>query len=323
MKKTTIGKFRGLQRCSNSRGGFSILALDHRKNLRKAINPESPDQVPYMDLVDFKLDVTQSLANQSSAVLLDPEYGAFQAIASGILPGDTGLIVALEATGYSSDPSARQTKILEGWNVQKAKLMGADAVKLLVYYNPNSKEADEIEKLVHKVALDCESYDTLFILELLIYSTNSNEDKVTGFDRKDLIIQSSRKLSNIGGDILKVEFPLDIDLFPDKADWALACSELSNCIEIPWVLLSASVDFKVFIDQVEIACRNGASGIAVGRAVWKEAIGVERKDRRRILDILSHSRMQELSVLVDERAKPYKSFYYLPEIDDLTYKFYR
>jgi tagatose 1,6-diphosphate aldolase len=42
MKPLSIGKFRGLQQISSPRGTFTALALDHRQNLRKALNPQVP-----------------------------------------------------------------------------------------------------------------------------------------------------------------------------------------------------------------------------------------------------------------------------------------
>ncbi|HIE39622.1 MAG TPA: hypothetical protein EYP77_11260, partial [Anaerolineae bacterium] len=102
-----IGKLRRLQQCATPEGHLVILAVDHRGNLRRALNPEDPDGVPDKALVAFKQEVVAALAPEASAVLLDPEHGALPAIGSGALPGRTGLIVALERTGYTGDPTAR------------------------------------------------------------------------------------------------------------------------------------------------------------------------------------------------------------------------
>ena len=148
MESLTFGKLRGLEKCATSMGAIAVLALDHRNNLRRALNPVHPEMVTSDSLSSFKIEVTKTLAPYASAVLLDPEVGAFQAIASGVLPGSVGLVVALEATGYTGDPSARGSRILDNWSVEKARRMGADAVKLLVYYHPDSQKATEIEELV-------------------------------------------------------------------------------------------------------------------------------------------------------------------------------
>ncbi len=48
------------------------------------------------------------------------------------------------------------------------------------------------------------------------------------------------------------------------------CKELDQASRLPWVLLSAGVDFESFRIQVEIACKAGASGFLAGRALWQE-----------------------------------------------------
>ncbi len=92
MKFLTIGKFRGLQQCTSSRGTFTCLALDHRQNLRKA-NAAFADDA---ELSRFKLDVTACLADLSTAVLLDPEVSAAQTVAAGALSGRSAFVVAVE-----------------------------------------------------------------------------------------------------------------------------------------------------------------------------------------------------------------------------------
>ena len=322
MESLTFGKLRGIEKCSTSKGALSVLALDHRNNLRRALNPTHPELVSNTSLSEFKNEVARALAPYASAVLLDPEVGAFQAIASGALPGSVGLVVALEATGYAGDPSARESRILDNWSVEKARRMGADAIKLLVYYHPDSQKAIEIEELVARVADECKKSDLLFMLEPLMYSIDPDQKKVTGGDRGRVVIETAQRLTARGGDILKAEFPLDINQFPDKAAWIAACSELTEAIHIPWVLLSASVDFETYFQQVEVACRSGASGVAVGRAVWKEAAEVDPEARSDFLSGTASARMQSITKLVDEHASPYNKHYAAPEVDALTYKDY-
>ncbi len=144
MKSISIGKLRGLQQIASKRGTFTCLALDHRQNLRKA-NPAFVDDA---ELSHFKLDVTKALAHRATAVLLDPEVSAAQVISARAIPNDVGLVVAVESTGYAGDATARQAQIIPGWSVEKAKRMGASAIKLLVYYHPDSPTAKETEELL-------------------------------------------------------------------------------------------------------------------------------------------------------------------------------
>src|SRR4030095_16161684 len=117
MKPLSIGKLRGLQQISCQRGTFTALALDHRQNLRKA----NPAFVKDEELSRFKLDVTSALASKATAVLLDPEVSAAQAIAQRAIPNNIGLVVAVESTGYTGDATARKAQILPGLARAKAK----------------------------------------------------------------------------------------------------------------------------------------------------------------------------------------------------------
>ena len=132
------GLRRGLDACASPRGVFTVLALDHRQNLRREIRPDDPDSVSIDEMADLKRDVVRALAGRVSGVLLDPEFGAPRCIADGSLPGSVGLIVAIEATGYEGPSTARRSRILDGWSVAKAKRMAATAAKLLVYYHPDA-----------------------------------------------------------------------------------------------------------------------------------------------------------------------------------------
>jgi tagatose 1,6-diphosphate aldolase len=307
MKELSIGKFYGLQHVSSRRGTFTCLALDHRHNLRRALNPDNPNNVPDADLIDFKMMAIRALASESTAVLLDPEYSAAHAVAGGVIPKNIGLVVALEATGYTGDSKARQSRILPGWGVEKAKRMGADAVKLLVYYHPDADNASETEDFIEGVSADCKAQDLLLMLEPLIYSPDDNK-VLEAEDRRDAIAETARRLTPLGIDILKTEFPLD-DMELNRSLWLDACKMITTASVVPWILLSAAVDFEKYLDQVTTACKAGASGIAVGRAVWKEAVSMKHAARNKFLETTGRERLILLNKLCDAQAKPYTDYY--------------
>lgn len=301
-KHLSVGKCRSLQTCASSRGTFTFLALDHRQNLRRA-NPRFQDDA---ELARFKLDVTRELAADATAVLLDPEFSAAQAIATGALPGDKGLVVALEATGYVGEPSARCSRLLEGWSVEKAKRMGADMVKLLVYYHPESPTAPETEALVAQVAADCIRYDIGLMLEPLSYSLTG--EKLSAGEKRYVVVETSRRLTAIPGvDLLKAEFPLPADS-PD-VEWPDACAELHAASQAPWIVLSAAVSFETYLRQVVVACQAGASGVAVGRAVWQEAVHLEGQARLDFLRTTARERLIRLTALTHALARPWTEIY--------------
>lgn len=303
MKPITIGKLRGLQQISSRRGTFTALALDHRQNLRKA----NPAFVSDDELSRFKVDVTRVIATKATAVLLDPEVSAAQAIAQRAIPHNVGLVVAVESTGYTGDATARQAQIIPGWSVEKARHMGASAIKLLVYYHPDSPIASEIENFTSKIAEDCMKHDLVLMLEPLSYSLDENK-KLTSKEKRYVVVETAKRLTPLNVDILKAEFPLDINDM-DESKWVDACREISAASVTPWILLSAAVEYDTFLRQVTVACNAGASGIAVGRAVWKEAVMMNGDERMKFLRTTAKYRLSRLTSLCHALAKPYTDFY--------------
>ena len=270
------------------------------------LNPANPNAVPDSALTDFKLEVAETLAREATAVLLDPEYSAAQAISTGILPKSTGLVVAVEATGYSGDPTARRSRILPGWSVSKAKRMGASMIKLLVYYHPDSPTASEIENFVSEVAADCIKHDLGMMLEPLSYPLDG--EKLSSDEKRSVVVETARRLTPLGADLLKAEFPLSITE-ANQNSWTDACEEISSVSTIPWILLSAAVDFETYLHQIEIACTAGASGAAVGRAVWKEAVAMNSDERRAFLNGEARERLARLNALSSALGKPWMDFF--------------
>jgi len=303
MKLLPIGQLRGLQQLSSNRGTFTALALDHRQNLRKA----NPAFVINDELSRFKLEVTSTLAKHATAVLLDPEVSAAQAIAHRAIPNHVGLVVAVESTGYTGDATARHAQIVPGWRVEKAKRMGASAIKLLVYYHPDSSTANEIEDFTAKIGEECIQHDLIFMLEPLLYSLQESK-KLSSEEKRSAVAETAKRLTPLNVDILKAEFPLDVNNM-DESTWMDACKEISAASVTPWILLSAAVEYETFLRQVSVACSAGASGIAVGRAVWQEAVTMTGDARMRFLRTIAQDRISRLNSLCCALAKSYTDFY--------------
>jgi tagatose 1,6-diphosphate aldolase len=297
------GTRRGLDACASARGTFAVLALDHRQNLRKELHPEAPEVTTYDEMVAFKRAVIRALAPHATGSLLDPEIGAAQCIADGSLPGTAGLLVAVEATGYAGEATARVSRLLPGWSVEQAKRMGASAAKLLVYYHPDASNAADQERFVADVSAECRRHDFALFVEPLGFDPVTG-GKLTGEVRRHCVIQTARRLTALGGDILKAEFPYDISVV-DEGAWADACAELDEASEVPWVLLSGGVDDATFERQVAVGCRAGASGVLVGRSVWAPSATMAPADRDAWLADEGRRRLERLVRLVDEEGLPW------------------
>jgi len=309
MSNLTVGKIRGLQQIATEKGIFVMSAIDHRAGLVQMIQEAHKADPDYSDIVQMKLDICLALEPYSSAVLLDPEYGAAQCLAAGALKGGTGLLVSVEATGYEQDPTGRITTLLKDWSVEKVKRMGASAVKILVYYRPDIKKlATRQLKTIAKVASDCVRYDIPFLVEPKTYRIEDEDMDSVEFAAHlpEMVIETARQITALPVDVLKAEFPADMKYERDEAKMAENCRELDLASQVPWVILSAGVDYDLFKKQVSIACTAGASGFLGGRAIWQEAISILKREKRNefLMDVAAR-RMQELAAIANRSARPW------------------
>ncbi len=304
-----LGTWRRLQQAATAHNVFSVLALDHRGNLRRAFNPDNPDAVPDSAIAEIKRDVLAALAPEASAVLLDPETGLDRFLGEGLIPGSAGFIATVDATGYEGDPHARQSQLLDGWSVEQAVRASATGIKLLVYYHPDAPNAPAQEALVSEVAEACARLDVPFFLEPLSYSLDPATKKLPSPEKRAVVVETVRRLTPLGATVMKVEFPVNAEEEADERVWLDACRELDTNCAAPWLLLSAGVDFETYLRQVRVACLAGASGIMAGRAVWKEATGLTGPARQEFLATVARRRMARLTALCNALARPFDEVY--------------
>src|SRR3989442_9055568 len=270
--RISVGKLRGLQQISDDTGRFTMIAMDQRGSLQKMLHPENPKAATYPEMEAVKLGVTEALAPHASGYLLDPEFGVAPTINRFVLPGRTGLLVALETSGYEKQGNWRLTKLLNGWNVEKVKRLGASAAKLLLFFNPDAPRdvVDHQLNVVRAVAEECQRLDLAFVCEPMSYPVDESEEEF-GHHKADTVIRTAEALSPLGIDVLKAEFPGDPRVTTNADELRKNCERLSRATKVPWVVLSAGADFTVFRGLVEVACHGGASGVLAGRAILKDA----------------------------------------------------
>lgn len=306
-----IGTRRGLQQCASATGRFTIMALDHRQNLRRMLHPTDPARASYAELVQFKRIAVRALSDLATGVLLDPELGAAQCIADGSLPGHVGLVTALEATGYEGPSTERRSRLLQGWSAAKARNLGASACKLLVYYHPEAANRAEQEALVSEAIALCRAVDLPIFVETLCYSVNE-DSPFEGEDRRRAIVRTASTMSALGADVLKLQFPYGPEV-TDRGRWRDACAELTDIVTRPWVLLSGDNSPEAFVDLAEVACREGASGIACGRGIWTEAPSLPLADREHFFRTVARDRLKRLYDIVETHAQSWTRVY--PPVD--------
>jgi tagatose 1,6-diphosphate aldolase len=306
LKPLSPGKWRGLKATSSPGHTFSILAFDQRGSYHKML----PEGTPYQEAVRIKRDVVVALSSVATAVLLDPVYGLQSA---QDMAGSSGLLMALEKTGYSGEATARRIDFMDGWDVAKIKRMGASGVKLLAYYHPDAGElTEEIENTIQQVAAACQEYDISLFVEPMSYSLDTSIPKNSAAFAQQLpriVQETARRLGRLGVDVLKLEFPVDVSFNKNEAEWRAACEALTEASPVPWALLSAGVDYDTFERQVKVACVAGASGIIGGRAIWKECVTMSDADRETFLRDTATRRMQCLRDIVEQHGRPWTDYY--------------
>ncbi len=247
---------------ADGNGHFTIAALDHRDALQAEFERLGPGLGGAGALRKFKRDVLDALValgSQPSAVMLEPEY-SLPELAS-VVPDEMGVTCALEAQGYFGDPSSGN-RLMPGWTPARVAEVGADGAKLLVLYRHDRGEFTVAqERLVAEVITASEAAGVPILIEPVPFDVTDDAD------RRTVILASARRLSSLGGAvseqlILKLPFP-----------GVGSCEALTEASQgRPWILLSWGVTFHQFESQLIEACAGGASGFAVGRALWREAV---------------------------------------------------
>jgi tagatose 1,6-diphosphate aldolase len=301
-----------------------MCAMDHRGSLERALGSAYPGNSAYHRMTQAKIDLCESLAPHSSAVLLDPIYGAGQCMAAGVLPRDVGLLVSLEETGYETLGEGRLTRLLDHWDAGKVRRMGGTAAKLLLYFHPDDQVTREHQLgVVAEAGRQCAEADLPFVVEPMSYGRGgaSKDDPHFAAEKPRIVEETARILADYPLDILKAEFPADLTYEPDEGRALEHCRRITEVSPVPWVVLSAGVGYEEFRRQVTLACRGGASGFLGGRAIWQEAFQAgDREAARRFMRTTAADRMRELTEITAQYGAPWhrKHRTYYPEPESFS-----
>lgn len=259
-----------LGRVATEAGLFTVLAIDHVGSFVQTVSPDHPEAMTAADVNAAKHPIIAALGPISGAVLIDPGYLVAMESTGRSRPEGLGLILGIEDGDYADVRTA--PRLLPGWSAERAAEMGADAVKISVYYDPD-EEMHAAEQFVKDVVGQCRAVGLpLFCEPLALYQHPE--------DRKRAVLEGVRRLGPLGAEVLKLQFPVMPEAGRDAPeDWAEACAEVDRLSPVPWVILSEGSDFGLFRDQVRVACAAGASGFLGGRAIWRE-LATGRRDAR-------------------------------------------
>jgi tagatose 1,6-diphosphate aldolase len=280
------GKYWAMRRLSDERGFFRMTAVDQRPPIRKLVaERRRVAEASYADVGAVKALLIEELSPYSSAMLLDPGY-AYPFAIDRVDPRK-GLLLTLEKFEFEERPRGRLTRIYPGWSVEKIKRLGADGVKLMLFYRPDADSSVNAEQqaLVEQVGRDCRAHDIAFLLEPLVYpfadQANATHDYVEDTTKRpELVIETVREFAKpkYGIDIFKLETPVPAAKVPDPdgsgrdvKETRRAYEEIDALLDRPWVMLSAGAGMEPFRRICAFAFAAGASGYLAGRALWWQA----------------------------------------------------
>jgi tagatose 1,6-diphosphate aldolase len=285
----TRGKFAGINACANAHGVIAAAAMDQRGSLQKSIAKArgADGKCSDTELTQFKTAVTKVLTRHASAILMDPEYG---------LPAlkekapDAGVLLAYEKTGYDANVKGRLPDLLPEWSARRLEEAGANAVKILLYYNPyDDAQINTIKHaFIERVGAECAAVDRPFFLEPIYYEDGLDEAALAK-KKPDAVTRYMAEFSKprYGVDVLKVEVPFNIKYIEGsrafggtsvgtKADAMRQFKEAASATDKPFIYLSAGVTDAVFIETLEWAAEAGTNfaGVLCGRATWQDGVPV-------------------------------------------------
>jgi tagatose 1,6-diphosphate aldolase len=324
------GKFNGINAVADKNGIIAALAMDQRGSLQKAIAKAKGSEASAADLCEFKLIVAEELSPFASAILLDPEFG-LEAVERRAK--NAGILLAYEKTGYDASVKGRLPDLLPEWSVRRLAAAGADAIKFLLYYDPDDdpKINNIKQAFLERVGAECRANDVALFLEPICYSDTIKDEKSIEFARMkpDKVTKYMREFSKpqYGVDVLKVEVPVNtrfVEGSKANHDNQVAYSrEQTNehfcsaaaASRLPFIYLSAGVTDEVFRETLELAADAGTpfSGVLCGRATWQDGILEYGKGGAKALRAWINGRgvqnIQELNKVLVNCARPWWDFY--------------
>lgn len=325
------GKMKHLNALSDKNGIIAAAAMDQRGSLRKAIASAkgvSQNELTDEMMAEFKVAVSKILTPYASAILLDPEFGLPAAKARA---RNAGLLLAYEESGYDNTKPGRLPDLLPHLSAKRIKDLGADAVKILIYYTPfENPEINDIKHaFIERIGAECEHYQIPFFLEFVGYDPKGGDEK--GFDyaksKPEIVTKSMVEFGKpqYHVDVLKVEIPVNTEfvegssVFKGKAAYSRkeALEYFRNAAAVaqkPFIYLSAGVSNPQFVESLNMAAEAGTdySGVLCGRATWKDGVPVYAKQGANALeDWLSNEGVKNINSVnaALKSAKPWHAKY--------------
>ena len=291
--RISAAKCAHLQALATEGGIIGAAAMDQRGSLQKAIAKGkgiAPGEVTDEMMSEFKLSVSKVLTPHASAILLDPIWGLPGAEARST---NAGLLLSYEKSGYDNTQPGRFADLIGELSVKRIGALGANAVKILLYYTPfDDSRVNEVKHaFIERIGDECAANDLPFFLEFVGYDPEGGNEKGSEFAKRkpEVVAESMREFSKdrYGVDVLKVEVPVNMKFAAgSRACEGQSAYSRAEALEHfraaaeaagrPFIYLSAGVTNEVFTESLEWAAEAGVrfSGVLCGRATWQDAIPI-------------------------------------------------
>lgn len=248
-------------------GVFAMLAVDQREALRVMLSEAAGGrEVPDDEVRGFKLRAARVLTPHASAVLIDRRFALEAAVDAGVVADGCALIAAADELLPAHGELVGEVRIDDALSPERARELGAVAMKLLVLWRPDQDPGPRTEMVAEFVA-GCRAAGLLSIVEPL---SRRPVDPDTAWDWNQGVLAAAVELGDGGQDLFKGEVPLHGT--GDLAAVARHCREITAAVTSPWVVLSSGIAESDFEQAVRIAVTAGAEGFLAGRAVWRSCL---------------------------------------------------
>lgn len=315
--KISQKKFEHLTKLSDDNQVIAALAIDQRGAMEKLV-PSLEGEERTTAIKGYKSAVAKTLTKYASSILLDPIYG-FEAI-EHIAP-NAGLLLAYEVTGYRD--ANRRLDLIEDMSVKRIVEKGANAVKILLYYNvDDSEENNNIKKAeIERVGDECLANEIPFFLEIITYDNEITDPKEYAKVKPHKVNEAMRVFSDerYHVDVLKAEVPIDVHYVEGFAEGETVMTreeakqaflDQTNSTHLPYIFLSAGVPMDLFIETLRFAKESGAEfhGVLCGRATWKDGVAEFLNSEEKGLNWLETQGKEKITALnevIEEVCTPW------------------
>ena len=216
---------------------------------------------------------------------------------------NAGLLLAYEESGYDNTKPGRLPDLLPHVSAKRIADLGANAVKILIYYSPfdDAKVNDIKHAFIERIGAECETDQVPFFLEFVGYDPKGGDEKGLEYAKlkPQVVIRTMEEFSKpqYRVDVLKVEVPINANFVEGSAVFKgeeaytrkEALEHFRRAAEVakkPFIYLSAGVSNEQFVESLDMAAEAGTdySGVLCGRATWKEGMPVYAKQGVKALE---------------------------------------